>query len=151
MGDADDILLDDWTVVEDFGDVVAGGSDQLYAALEGLVVGSGADEGGEKRMVNVDDALGIAVDEVVRKNLHVAGEDEEISFVRLDQRMNVFLGLPLILFGDGDDRVGNLVEVGDGLVVGMVRDDQWNVAGEFAALVTVEEIDEAVVVLSRPG
>ena len=46
MRDADYVLFDDGTVVEDFGDVVAGRADQLHAALEGLVVGLGADEGG---------------------------------------------------------------------------------------------------------
>ena len=40
MGDADDILFDDGTVVEDFGDVVAGCSDQLNAALWAATVAS---------------------------------------------------------------------------------------------------------------
>jgi hypothetical protein len=48
VGDADHVLLDDGAVVEDFGDVVAGCADQLYAALEGLMVGASADEGGKK-------------------------------------------------------------------------------------------------------
>ncbi len=42
MGNAHDILLDDGTVVEFFGDVVAGRADQLHAPLERLVVGLGA-------------------------------------------------------------------------------------------------------------
>ncbi len=43
-------------------------------------------------------------------------------------------------------RVGDFVEVGNGLVVGVIGDDQRDLAGEFAALVTVEKIDEAVIV-----
>src|SRR5207253_6750868 len=31
VGDAHDILLNDGTVIEDFGDVMAGGADELYA------------------------------------------------------------------------------------------------------------------------
>ena len=48
MGDADDVLLDDRAVVEDFRDVVAGCADQFYATLEGLMVWSRADEGGQE-------------------------------------------------------------------------------------------------------
>src|SRR5215467_9610877 len=38
MGNADDVLFDDGAVVENFGDVVTGGADQLHAAVEGLMV-----------------------------------------------------------------------------------------------------------------
>jgi hypothetical protein len=103
VGDADYVLFDDGTVVEDLGDVVAGCADQLYAALEGLMVRPRADEGGQKRMVDVDDALGIAVDEIVGENLHVAGEDHEIGFVGLDQEVDFRFGLVLVVFCDGDD------------------------------------------------
>ena len=48
VGDANYILFDDGTVVEDLGHVVAGCADQFNAALEGLMVGPGADEGGQK-------------------------------------------------------------------------------------------------------
>ncbi len=48
VGDADHVLFDDGTVVEDFGDVVAGGADQLYAAFEGLMVRAGTDEGRQR-------------------------------------------------------------------------------------------------------
>jgi hypothetical protein len=48
VGDADDILLDDGTVVENFGDVMAGGADQLDAALESLMVRAPTDEGWQK-------------------------------------------------------------------------------------------------------
>ncbi len=144
--DADHVLLDDGTVVENFGNVVAGCADQLYAALEGLMVRARADERGQKRMVNVDDALRIAADEIIGEDLHVAGEDDEVGFVRLDQRVDILFRLWLIVFRDWDHGVGNFVEVGDSLIVRMIGNDERDVAGEFAALVTVEEIDEAVVV-----
>ncbi len=145
--DADDILLDDGAVVEDFGDVVAGCADQLYSTLEGLMVRARSDEGGQERVVNVDDALRITVDEIVGKNLHVASEDHEIGFVCFDQRVDLLFCLLLVFFCDRDDVVRDFVEVGDGLVVGVVGNDQRDVAGEFAALMTVEKIDEAVIVL----
>ena len=48
VGDADDVLLDDGAVVENFSDVVAGRADELHAALEGLMVRAGSDEGRQK-------------------------------------------------------------------------------------------------------
>ena len=97
-------------------------------------------------MVNIDNALRIVVDEIVGENLHVAGEDHEIGVVLFDQRMDLFLGLPFILLCDRDDGVWDFVEVGDRLVVRVIGDDQRDVAGKFAALVSIQEIDEAVVI-----
>lgn len=45
VSDTDDVLLDDGADVQIFGDVVAGGTDQLDPALVGLIVGPCADEG----------------------------------------------------------------------------------------------------------
>ncbi len=47
VGDADDILFDDGAVVENLGDIVTGGADQLDAAGECLVIGPGPDESGK--------------------------------------------------------------------------------------------------------
>ena len=52
MRDTDDVLLDDRAIVENIGDVVARSSDQLDAALEGLMVWARSDEGGKKRMMS---------------------------------------------------------------------------------------------------
>ena len=57
MRNADDVLLDDRSVVENFGDVVAGGADQLHAALERLLVRLAPDERRQKRVVDVDDVV----------------------------------------------------------------------------------------------
>ena len=46
MGNAHHVLLDDWSFVQGGGDVMAGGPDQLYAALEGLMIGVRPDERG---------------------------------------------------------------------------------------------------------
>ena len=73
--------------------------------------------------MNVDDALRIAVHEIVGEDLHVAGEDHEVGIVLLDQRVDLLLGLLLVVFGDRDDGVRNFIEVGYGLIVGVVGDD----------------------------
>ena len=88
-------------------------------------------------MVNVDDALGIAIDEVVGENLHVAGEDQEIGFVGFNQGVDLGFGLLLVVFCDRNDGIAGFVEVGDGLIVGVIGDDQLDFAGEFATPVTV--------------
>ena len=46
-------------LVELAGDVVAGRADQLDAALVRLMVGFGADEAGQERVVDVENATGI--------------------------------------------------------------------------------------------
>ena len=64
-----------------FGDVVAGGADELDAAREGRVIRARAGEGGQERVVDVDDAARVGVDERGREDLHVAGEDDEVDLV----------------------------------------------------------------------
>lgn len=56
--DAGDALLDDGPLVEVGGDEVRGGADDLDAALVGLVVGLGALERRQERVVDVDDLPG---------------------------------------------------------------------------------------------
>src|ERR1700732_1224290 len=98
-------------------------------------------------MMDIDDPLQIAVHEMVRKNLHVAGQDYEVRSVLRDQGLDSFLGLVLIVFGDGDDCVRDFVEIGKRLIVGVVGDDQRNVAGQFTALVPIQKIDQTMVIL----
>ena len=52
--DAVDVLLDERAGVEVGGDVVGGGADRLDAALVGLGVGFGTDEGRQETVVDVD-------------------------------------------------------------------------------------------------
>ena len=80
LRDAGDVLLDDGAFVEGLGDVVAGGADEFDAAREGGVVGARAGEGGQERVVDVDDAARVGVDEGGREDLHVAGEDRRGRF-----------------------------------------------------------------------
>ena len=62
VGDAGHLLLDDGAVVEQVSDVMACGADQLNAARMGRVLGPGSGEGGQKRMVHIDDRGGVAGD-----------------------------------------------------------------------------------------
>lgn len=146
VGDADDVLLDDGTVVEYLGNVVAGRADEFDASLEGLVVGFRAYEGGQERMVNVDDTVGKRGHEFVGEHLHVAGEYGEVCVMLADEGDLLLLGDVLVFFRDGDDNEGNAIEVGDGLVIGVIGNDQGDIAVEFADLVAVEQVDKTVVI-----
>src|SRR5579863_2569860 len=128
MRDTDHVLLDDWSVVEYFGDVMAGCADELDAALESLMIRARSNKRRQKRVVNVDNALRVAVDEFVRQNLHVAGEHHEVRLMLLDEGVNPGLSVSLILLRDRDDGIGDLVEVGDRLIVRVIRNDQRNIA-----------------------
>src|SRR5579862_3091728 len=73
VGDAFDALLDDGAVVEDFGDVVGGGADDFYAAVESLLVRLCADECGQEGMMDIDDLLRKLLDKAGGKHLHITG------------------------------------------------------------------------------
>ncbi len=111
------------------------------------MVRSCAHERRQQTVMNIDDALRIAIDEIVRENLHVAGEDHEIRYVLINQRLDFFFGFFFVFFTDRNYCVRDFVKVCDGLVVGMIGNDQRNVADEFAAVMAIEKINEAVIVL----
>src|SRR5581483_2704762 len=84
--DAAGRLLDDRPVVELLGHVVAGGADQLDAALVRLVIRLRADERRQERMVDVDDAVAILGDESGRQHLHVAREHDQLDGLAAQER-----------------------------------------------------------------
>src|SRR4051794_16605625 len=73
VADAGDVLLDDWALVQLGRDVVSCRADDLHATRLRLVVWPRADERGQERVVDVDDAGWPAGDEPGRQDLHVAG------------------------------------------------------------------------------
>src|SRR5947209_6791699 len=97
-------------------------------------------------MVNVDDALRIAVHEIVGQNLHVAGQNHEVRVVLVDQAAKACLGFVFVPLGDGNNFIWNAVKIGDGLVVRVIGNDQRDVTGEFASFMPVQQIHQAVIV-----
>ena len=59
--DAHDVLFDDRAGVEVLGHIVRSRADQLDAAVVGGLIRIGAYERGQKAVVNVDDARGVAI------------------------------------------------------------------------------------------
>src|SRR5271157_822848 len=144
VGNPDHILLDDGAVVEHFGNVMTGGADDLHSTLKGLMVGAGANKRRQKRVVNVDDAMGIALHKLDGKNLHVAGQNHEVGLVLVHQGLDSGLGLVLVFLRDRNECVKKFVEVSYRLMVGMIGNNQRNVARQLAALLAVEQIHQAV-------
>src|SRR5580698_11432772 len=56
-------------------------------------------------------------------------------------------GLTLVFFCDWHNEVRDMVEVGYALVIGVIRNNQRNLAMQFATLVPVKQILQAMVIL----
>src|SRR6266576_874496 len=147
VGDSYDVLLNDGAIVEYFGNIVAGGSDQFHPALERLVIGLRADECRQEGVVDVDDAMREARDEFVRQYLHVPRQHGEVSIMLADERDLLLFRFALVLFGYGNDEERNLIKVRERLIVGVVRNDQRDIAVQFPDFVAIQQIDRAMVVL----
>jgi len=140
-----DFLVDDGSGVEVGGDVVAGCADEFDAALVGLLVGVCADEGGEEAVVDVDDAAGVGVAEVVREDLHEACEDDEFDVLLVDEVADLLEAGEALVAVHFDEVEGDVGVLGDGLAVGSVADDRGDFDGEFAEAGAPEDFLEAVV------
>lgn len=137
-------LLNDGALVEVGRDEVGRGPNDLYTAVVGLVVGLGALEGGQEAVVDVDDLAAHGGAERRRKDLHVAGQDDELNIVLLDQLKDLALLLDLGILGDRQVVELDAVALGQRLEVGVVGDDDGNVDAELAGLGAEEQVVEAV-------
>lgn len=124
MIDPFDVLLDNGAGVEVFGDVVCGGADEFDAALVSLVVRLGADKGGEKAVVDVDDPSAELGYKVAGEDLHVLREDDEVDLTG-DSPLRIF-GFRLPTRFDGNVVKRQTEGFGDGaqtIVVAYYRGD----------------------------
>lgn len=141
----DDLLDEDGAFVELFGDEVCGGADDFDAALEGLVVGAGADEGGEEGVMDVDELAGKAVDEVRAQDAHVFGEHDEVRAVGEDGFEEA--GFVLIA-GEavvGDVMEGEVEAADQGCEGVVVADDREELGVQFGVGVADEDVRQAMV------
>ena len=89
-------------------------ADQLDSARKRFVVGFGTDERGQKRVVNIDQVFRSKDrDELVRKHLPVASENDETACVFTDQPDLLLLRLPPVFFCDRHEEVEDTVKVRD--------------------------------------
>ncbi len=93
-------------------------------------------------------------DELLGEHLHVSGEDREVGLVLADEGDLLLadegdlalLRCALVFFRDRNDHERDAIEVGDGLIVGVVGNDERDFAVQFADLVAVEQVDQAVII-----
>src|ERR1700761_8280941 len=147
VGDAGYILLDDGTVIEIGGDVVAGGAGQLDSAGVGRVIRPRADKSRQERMMHVDDRRRVPGNEGVGKNLHVAGKDDQFDVQLIQKSQLARFSLGTYSRRDRNVLEGDLVEGGQRLGVAMIGDDDGNFAGQLAGADAVEQIRKAVEIL----
>src|SRR5690554_4971301 len=83
MTHAMDVLLDDRAGIKLLGDIVTGGTNQLYATGKGLMVRACSNKRGQEAVMNIDYPTGISLTQVWRQYLHIAGQHHDISFQRL--------------------------------------------------------------------
>jgi hypothetical protein len=88
-------------------------------------------------MMNIDDLLRITRDEIGRKDLHVASQNNEINFVMFDQFTLAMLRFGFVFLAHWNYVIRNCVKIGVALRVGMIADDQRNFAFQFAVALAV--------------
>jgi hypothetical protein len=98
-------------------------------------------------VMDVDDAMRVGVHKFVGEYLHVAGEHDEVGLMLLQNPQKFLLRRTLPIFFNRHSLVRNAIEVGGWLVVGVIRNDDGNVARQFSALMAIQEVHQAMVVL----
>src|SRR6202161_2731441 len=83
----------------------------------------------------------------MREHLHVTRQHDQGALMLAHQSDLFLLRLTLVFFADRYDEIRHSVEVGDPLVVGVFENYQRNIAMQFATLLTVEQVLQAMVVL----
>ena len=114
------------------GHVMRGGPDQLDAALVRLVIGLGALEARQERVMDVDRPARELRAQRLRKHLHVARQHDQLDVLLLDDFEQPPL---LLLLGLGRHRQvveGNVVARGELVEGAVVRDDGRDLDGQRA-------------------
>lgn len=139
-----DALLDNGALVEIGGDEMGGGTDDFDAAVVGLVVGLGAFEGGQERVVDVDDLARHGGAQAGGQDLHVAGEHDELDPVLPDQLQDLGLLLLLRVLGHGQVVEFNPVALRQRRELGVVRHDHGHLDRQLARLLAEQQVVQAV-------
>ena len=142
--DADNVLLDNRTLIQIAGDEVRGGTDNLDTTVVGLVVRLGALKRRQEAVVNVDDTARHSLAQGGGEDLHVAGQDDEVDVVLFDELQDAGLLLLLGILADRQVDEGDVVGGREGGKVRVVGYDEGDIDGELAGRGTEEEVVEAV-------
>ncbi|KZL64146.1 hypothetical protein CI238_00599 [Colletotrichum incanum] len=144
MVNSGNALLDDRALIQISCDEVGSCADDLNTALVRLVVRLGALERRQEGMVDVDDLAGHGLAQLGRENLHIAGENDELNIVLLDQAQDLLFLLGLGILGNGQVVELNAVVAGKTLVLVVVGDNEGDINGQLAGLCAEENVVKAV-------
>ena len=138
------VLLNDRAFIQIRSHVVGCGTNQLYAPVMRLVVGLGALEAGQERMVDVDGAPSQFTAHLITQNLHIAGQHNKLGpfgFNDFD-----LLGLrPALAAGCDWNVVKRHVVTGRQLVkIAVVRNDRPDINRQQATFPAEQQIVQAV-------
>src|ERR1700723_2482944 len=97
-------------------------------------------------MMDIDDLMWILLDEVLRKHLHVPGQNDQFDIVFAKQLDLLSLSLWLVLLRHWNGAKRNIVKVCVALRVRMIADHQGDFAGEFANPLAIEQVYETVII-----
>ena len=78
--------------------------------------------------------------------MHVARQHHEVRPVFLNQGVDGRFRRSLVLVPERDYTVRNAIKISALLVVGMIGNDQWDVTGEFATLLPVQQVHQTVII-----
>ncbi len=96
-------------------------------------------------MVDVDDSVGILIDEIRTKNSHVAGQDHQIDVMGFQERqLSRFGGFVMASF-NRNMMERNSKSSCDILQILMIRDDQGNSTVQGTVTLKQQEIMKAVI------
>lgn len=113
------------------------------------MVGFTSDEGGQERMVNVDDFVFVGAAELVGDNLHVPRQNHQINPQLLQQGQFLSFLFGFGLLSDLEYMEGNLKGIGYVLQVRMIRDDGDDLTVQLSRPVSQQEFPQAVIVLAH--
>ncbi len=144
MVDADDVLVDDRSVVELLGDVMGRCPDQLDTALARAAVRIGAGERGQERIMDVDRRHPHPLQEVAAEDLHIARQHQQLGIAAQELEQS-HLGLLLAALRhrhvvEGDSRGERL-----GLDVGVVGDHRHDLRVQLTTTPTPQQVQQAMV------
>ncbi len=117
------------------------------STLVRLVVGLGALEPGQERMVDVDASPGQLPGQVGREDLHVTGQHHQIDPFVVDDRQDLLFLVRLGLFGDRQMMERDAVQVAERLAR-VVGDDADHLHGQLADPSPIQQVDQTVIRLA---
>lgn len=145
MRDSLSFLLYNRALVEIGRHIMRRCTDEFDAAVIGLVIGLSTFETRQEGMVDIDDFSSHFDGEIIRQNLHIAGEDDEIGFGAGNELRQLFLLCVFVVFGHRQDIIRNALVFGSAARIFMVGDDGNNVGVQPADANLVKQMQHGMV------